>query len=244
MKHLKQVSPGLNVYTAAFDSHLLDKLRTAFNTHLRQGLSEEQNAHLLAGGKSINIDVTYQKYNYHVESYGQAPLLWVSNNNLRTYNLFKSFLKSLDIIDDIKTLVDFEKHIRMYCGFFVIGNKMDVQTWHVDYMPGANAYTLITPLFEPDESHGNLIYRDQDKNVKTLKYKMNEAVIFGDHFQHATEPYEKSDKLRVMVSLTMGTDKLEHWEILKQTIGAQSSFMILPCGHQRGTCNCLDKFNV
>jgi hypothetical protein len=47
---------------------------------------------------------------------------------------------------------------------------------------------------------------------------MNEAIVFGDGFEHATEPYPESESLRVMLSFTFGTDKAEHWNILKETI--------------------------
>jgi len=43
-----------------------------------------------------------------------------------------------------------------------------------------------------------------------------------------------------MLSLTFGTDKIKHWDALKQTIGEQSIFTMLPCGHQKGTCEYLD----
>jgi len=112
-------------------------------------------------------------------------------------------------------------------------------TWHKDYVDGAQAYTLITPLFELEHTHGNLMYKDKYENIKSYKYKINEAIIFGDDFDHATEPYAQTDKLRVMLSFTFGTDKVENWNILKQTIGEQSNYMILPCGHQKGICECL-----
>jgi hypothetical protein len=92
-------------------------------------------------------------------------------------------------MDEIKSLVDFNNQIKVYCGFFVVGKGMDRQTWHKDYMDDANGYTLITPLFELDDSQGNLMYKDELLNIKTYQYKMNEAIIFGDGFEHATEPY-------------------------------------------------------
>jgi len=83
-----------------------------------------------------------------------------------------------------------------------------------------------------------LLYKDHKENVKKYTYKINEAVVFGSGFEHATEPYAKTDNLRVMLSFTFGTDKIEHWDILKKTIGKQSNYMILPCGHQKGNCGC------
>ncbi|MFV9614569.1 MAG: hypothetical protein ACNYZG_01365, partial [Gammaproteobacteria bacterium] len=57
-------------------------------------------------------------------------------------------------------------------------------------------------------------------------------------FEHATEPYAETDTLRVMLSFTFGTDKSEYWNTLKETIGNQSNYMILPCGHEKGSCQC------
>ena len=90
-----------------------------------------------------------------------------------------------------------------------------------------------------DDSHGNLMYKDEASNIKTYKYKMNEVLIFGDGFEHATEPYARTDKLRVMLSFTFGTDSIGYWDTLKESIGEQSNYMILPCGHQKGTCQYL-----
>ena len=211
-----------------------------FDTYLRERLNREGYSYLFEGMEQINIQLTLEELKFHVTSYGSAPLLWISNNNTHTYNMFKSFMDELDIMDEVKSLVDFNDKIEVYCGFFVVGKGMDRQTWHKDYMDGANAYTFITPLFELDDAHGNLMYKDESSNIKTYQYKMNEAVIFGDGFEHATEPYAKTDSLRVMLSFTFGTDKIEYWDTLKQTIGEQSNYMILPCGHQKGTCECLN----
>jgi hypothetical protein len=211
-----------------------------FDTALRARLNREGYAYLFEGVEQINIQITDDELKFHVTSYGSAPLLWISNGNSHTYKRFKSFMDELGIMDELKTMVDFENHIQVYCGFFVVGNKMDRQTWHKDYFDGANGYTLITPLFELEHAHGNLLYKDESKNTKTYEYKMNEAIIFGDGFEHATEPYARTDELRVMLSLTFGTDKIEYWDTLKETIGEQSNYMILPCGHQKGTCECLE----
>ena len=212
-----------------------------FDVSLKARLNREGYAYLFEGFDQINIQVTDEDLKYHVTSYGTAPLLWISNNNNHTYKLFKSFMDELDIMDEIKTLVDYDKQIQVYCGFFVVGKGMDRETWHKDYRDGANAYTLITPLFELGRSHGNLMYKDEASNIKIYEYKMNEAIIFGDGFEHATQPYAKTDELRVMLSLTFGTDKIEYWDTLKETIGDQSNYMILPCGHEKGTCECTNK---
>lgn len=238
MKHLQQLEPGLNAYKLSFDFSLLQTLQNMFASHLTERLSREGYAYLFEGMEQINIQLKLDDLRFHVTSYGTAPLLWISANDAHTYNIFKAFMNDLGIMDDIKELVDFEDHIEVYCGFFVVGKKMDRQTWHKDYRDGANAYTLITPLFDLDESHGNLMYKDASSVVKTYEYKTSEAVIFGDGFEHATEPYPQTDSLRVMLSFTFGTDKAEYWNTLKETIDCQSNYMILPCGHEKGSCQC------
>ncbi len=239
MKYLQQLGPGLNAYTVSFDPSLLDTLRTVFDDYLRERLNREGYAYLFTGMEQINIQMKLEDLQFHITSYGTAPLLWISNNNAHTYNIFKSFMNELGIMEDIRELVDFENGIEVYCGFFVVGRKMDRETWHKDFQDGANAYTLITPLFELDQSHGNLMYKDGESTVRIHEYKMNEAVVFGDGFEHATQPYPETDKLRVMLSFTFGTDKTEYWNTLKETIGEQSNYMILPCGHEKGSCQCL-----
>ncbi len=209
-----------------------------FNRSLRERLGREGYAYLFAGMEQINIQLKLEELQFHVSSYGTAPLLWISSNNAHTYQLFKSFMDEIDVMDDIKELVDFDDHIEVYCGFFVVGKKMDRQTWHKDFVDGANGYTLITPLFDLDKLHGNLMYKDASLAIKTYEYKMNEAIIFGEGFEHATEPYAETDTLRVMLSFTFGTDKSEYWNTLKETIGNQSNYMILPCGHEKGSCQC------
>lgn len=238
MKRLQQLQPGLNAYKLSFDPSLLDTLRVMFDSNLRERLGREGYAYLFTGTEQINIQMKLEELQFHITSYGTAPLLWISNNNAHTYNLFRSFMTELDIMDDIKALVDFENHIEVYCGFFVVGKKMDRGTWHKDYVDGANAYTLITPLFELDKSHGQLMYKDDKSSIKIYEYKMGEAIVFGDGFEHATQPYPETDTLRVMLSFTFGTDKAAYWNILKQTIELQSNYMILPCGHEKGTCQC------
>jgi len=211
-----------------------------FDTALKARLNRDGYAYLFEGLEQINIQITDEEFKFHITSYGTAPLIWISNNNSHTYGIFKSFIEKLDIMDEIKTLVDFKDHIQVYCGFFVVGNRMDRETWHKDYFDDANGYTLITPLLELETGHGDLMYKDLSENIKTYKYKMNEAVIFGEGFEHATQPYAQTENLRVMLSLTFGTDKIEYWDTLKETIGEQSNYMILPCGHEKGSCQCLE----
>jgi len=240
LTQLHQLHPPLNAYTFSFDDDALAGIREAYNVCLNTALNAPENNHIFNGGQEVKGDIDNGPYSFYTVSYGSAPLLWLSSNNDHTYGLFKQYFDALDITEGVKELVDYDKEIVMYCGFFVIGNQLAEEVWHVDYFAGANAYTLITPLFPLDEGHGDLFYRDENGAVNTYRYKLDEAIIFGDHFSHTTQPYAKTASLRVLLSLTFGTDKIEHWPILGKTIGAQSQYLILPCGHRNGTCTCLE----
>jgi len=239
MKKLTPLAPNLNSYVFTFDDNLLAEIRHLYySTLLGDALAAPQNEFLHEGKEQLSVMINAGNYKFHLISYGESPLLWLSSADKKTYDVFKRFADSLDIDDDVKELVDYNTGLVLYCGFFVAGNRLEKENWHVDFYDGGNAYTFITPLFEPHESHGNLLYKDSQGAVCKYRYKLREGIIFGERFFHSTEPYAKSDKMRVLVSLTIGTDKPECWNVLKRTVGVQSSFMYLPCGHQLGTCQC------
>jgi hypothetical protein len=242
LQKLTPLAGGVNSYTLSFDDGLLSELRTLYETEVREFLDLPQNAHLLRGGRFVEERWQRGPYKFYAASYEGAPLLWVSSDNFVTYEVFKRFFRSLDVVHDVTKLIDFHREVVAYCGFFVVGEHLQEAKWHVDYFEGANAFTLIAPLFELDIGHGNLLYKDDSSCVRQYRYKSGEAILLGEGFAHTTEPYRSASQRRVLVSLTFGTDKLDHWNVLKETAGAQSDFLILPCGHERGTCNCLKIF--
>ena len=130
-----------------------------------------------------------------------------------------------------------EGPVVVYCGQFIIGNYAEEEIWHVDYEAGSNAFSLLTPLFDLDESHGDLLYYDQNSEIRSHTYRTREAILIGDDLYHSTETYARTDNVRVLLCLTLGTDKLEYWPKLARTVGTQSEFVILPCGDERGTCD-------
>jgi hypothetical protein len=241
MKKLTQIGKSMNAYTFAFDGNLLSEIRGIYESVIASGFESnpELRPMLFRGEGVISANVNILDYSFSIRSYSISPLLWVSNNDMRTYDVFRKFFGSLAITEDVKELVNYKKDIVLYSGFFVISDHLDREIWHVDYHKGANAYTLITPLYDLHKDHGNLLYKDKDSNIHKYTYKLNEAIIFGDEFHHTTESYGPAGEVRVLLSLTFGTDMLDYWSILKETIGTQSEFFILPCGHQAGTCNCL-----
>ena len=225
LEKLTRLVGGVNAYTCSFDVGLLDELRAAYEAAVRGVLGLPSNSHLLDGGKYVEAKWTQGRHRFHACTYDEAPLLWVSSDDLPTYEMFNRFFDSLRIDGDIKKLVDVDRNVIVYCGFFVVSEQLAEAKWHVDYFEGANAYTLITPLFDLDGEHGNLLYRDPS-GIKQYRYHSGEAIILGDGFEHTTEPYPRGSSQRVLVSLTFGTDKLEHWSVLKKTAGRQSDFLV------------------
>ncbi len=240
MTSLHRIGANLNCFTYRFDEALLDGFREIYTDQISPYLDRPEQRALYGGGYTKSGDFNAHGQSYYYTSYGTNPLLWVSSNSWQTYQQFERVFALFDFHDEIKERLDCDAMVRLYCGFFVVGDRADDETFHVDYRPGGNAYTFLTPLFPIDPTHGNLLYKDEKGTTQTYRYKTGEAVIFGDQFEHGTQPYRQSDKTRVLFSLQLGTDKIEYWDILKQTIASQSRFLVLPCGHQRGHCQCLD----
>lgn len=239
MKRLHRLGPNLNAFRFTFDDKLLEELRNLYAHSLAGGLSAPQNGFLLEGAAPLDIVINSSGHSFNLKSYGKSPLLWISSNDQHTYDIFRRFCDALEIGEDIKKLVDYRNDLVMYCGFFVVGNRLHQENSHVDYYEGSNAYTFITPLFEPDAAHGDLLFKDEHGQTGKYRYRLSEAVVLGERFHHSTECYGPVDRMRVLVSFTIGTDKPEYWGIMKQTIGTQSKFMYLPCGHRKGACGCI-----
>lgn len=239
MTTFDQIGPHLNAYEFSFNENLLADVRHAYQATILPYLLAPEDDQLLEGGLHRTAQIGSGDEQYYLSTYGVEPLLWISNDNWQTYGMFKDVFDALDIKDEIKNLVDWEKDITFYCGFFVVGNKTVKPEWHLDYAPGANAYTMITPLFPTTADQGDLLYEDHNQKIQKYEYQMGKAVIFGDHFPHVTEVYQPTEDFRVLLSMTCGSDKLDYWPNLKQTVGGQSRFFVLPCGHQFNSCECL-----
>lgn len=233
----KQLHPELDAYTLRFEDALLGEIRDSYHRELAPLLEEPRNQSLFAGGRSHRARVG-KSGAYFASSFDDYPLLWFSNNDAETYSMFRHFFDALAIEDEVRDLVDCRQGIVMYSGFLVIGDRAPAAQWHNDYAPGAQAFTLITPLFELDPGHGHLLYK-LGHETQRYPYTLNEAILFGEKTSHTTEPYPPSTNKRVLVSLTFGTDKLEYWPNLKESLDTQAQYFVLPCGHVYGSCQCL-----
>jgi hypothetical protein len=225
---------NLNAYAFSFDDSILGRLRTVYAAEVAGNLD----AAYAAIRRGSNYAIRQGGHEFHVTNYDEN-LLWVSSNNAATYEVFSECFDALNIAEGLKRLVDHDEKIVMYCGFFVVSYQMTEPSWHVDYFENANAYTLLTPLFELDADQGNLLYRNEQGSIDRYRYRTGQGLLIGEQFLHATEPYPRTPKARVLLSMTAGTDKMTHWKALSRTAGNQSEFLMLPCGHVRGSCGCL-----
>lgn len=237
MTALNRLHSELDAYTVRFDEALLEEIRDSYRSTLAGVLENPRYQYLFEGGRSHRVRVG-PSAPYFALSYESYPLLWFSNNSEETHAIFRRFFDALAMEDEVKKLVDYRERIVMYCGFLVVGDRAPAAQWHSDYAPGANAFTLITPLFELEPGHGHLLYKLGEQTL-TYRYTTGEAIFFGEKTAHCTEPYEPNSKKRILVSMTFGTDKLEYWPQLRETLDSQAQYFVLPCGHVYGTCKCL-----
>lgn len=233
---LQVLAPGLNACTLRFDPELLRPLQTDFAHHVQPWLQSPAGQRALQGGRLLRRVLPDRAY--AAFSYNDYPLLWIAQHQADTLARFQRLFRTLALDLLLQDLVQPAHRVRFYAGFFVVGRQAPAPLWHEDYASAAPGYTLITPLYPLAPGHGHLLYRRADGQSACYRYRAGEAVLLGAGLQHSTEPYAPSDQLRVLLSLTMGSDRLSDWPLLAPTIGRQARYFQLPCGHIRGRCLC------
>ncbi|MBF2052687.1 MAG: hypothetical protein IGS03_04385 [Candidatus Sericytochromatia bacterium] len=233
---LRMLAPGLNAYTLRFDPDLLKPLQAEFNHSVQPWLQSKPGQRALQGGRLLRQALPGRQY--AVFSYNTYPLLWIAHHNAERMTLFQRLFRQLGLDLHLQTQVQPLHRVRFYAGFFVVGQQAPAALWHDDYAPAAPGYTLITPLYPLAPEHGHLLYKTADGQEAIYRYQSGEAVLIGAGLQHSTQPYAPSGQLRVLLSLTLGSDRLRDWPLLAPTIGRQARYFQLPCGHIRGQCLC------
>jgi hypothetical protein len=223
---LESIAPDAHAFEFRFDPSLLDRLASIYENVVVPQLDVAKRRTYFGRGK-----VSGDGLRFHVSKHGHL-LVWVSADDLPTHREFEEFFDALGLADAVKPLIDFDERIVMYNGFYVVSDGVVAPSWHTDYADGAHAYTLLTPLYELDSAHGQLWYKSGDQ-IMRYEYRHGVGVLVGEGFMHATEPFPTASRQRVLVSLTFGTDRMEHWPVLEETVGAQSPFVVLPSGLPR-----------
>ncbi|PIQ25277.1 hypothetical protein COW36_19920 [bacterium (Candidatus Blackallbacteria) CG17_big_fil_post_rev_8_21_14_2_50_48_46] len=241
MNAIKLLYPGLNAYTLAFQSDWLEEIRASFAAEISPFLEAQEQAELFVGGRYLHQPLKTEPCDYALISYDTWPLYWFPNHSPASWQIFHRFFEKLKLSQALKGHLHFKRRLVMYAGFFVIGNRALEEMWHFDYRPGAQAMTLIAPLFELSPEHGHVLYQTPTQASSRYTYRPNQALIFGAGFYHSTEPYPPSSNFRVLFSLTFGSDDWQDWPLIKENIAEQSVLYGLPCGHLSGRCDCEER---
>lgn len=237
------LAPDLNAFRLAFDPVLLQPLQVMYARQIGPFLEHPDQADKLKG-------VYYQQEvlpggDFDLLSYDTYPLLWVTARTAASHQYFQDFFNTLPLADFAPRL-KVRKQLRLYGGFFVVGNRASEWMWHYDYRPKARAYTLITPLQPWITGHGHLGCLPAGAEATEpdiYTYQHGEAIVFGDGFLHSTEPYAPHDQHRILVSLTFGSDRWQDWDLIRQNIAEQSNHYGLPCGHSnQQACTCYSRW--
>lgn len=236
---LRLLAPGLKAYTLGFDPELLRPLQGLFADQLAPLLQAQ---HWLQGGRVVRQRL--KGTGYAVFSYDAYPLLWLSADQARSFASYASLFAALGLAEALAAHLDWEQPPVLYGGFLVVGRHAPEPLWHDDYLPGAQAYTLITPLFELAPEHGHLLYEDAQAQERRYTYRLGEAIVLGEQFLHSTEPYAPSASLRVLLSLTFGSVDWAQWPLIRPALRSQSYYYHLPCGHRAGRCLCYARYRL
>ncbi|MGN6849735.1 MAG: hypothetical protein ACTHJK_09735 [Sphingomicrobium sp.] len=165
-----------------------------------------------------------------VKPYGwNSDIEWISASDEESFAVFQSAFDRLDIGARLAPYLDLANAPRLYAGFLVVRSQCDEAHFHVDWQHANNeAFTVMTPITSPRDGLG-LLYRRVDGSVGEYEYKAGEAIGFGDNFQHSTKPVRSEEPL-ALLCFEFGTDKMEHWPKIYETVGKQVTHIRQPDG--------------
>ena len=76
----------------------------------------------------------------------------------------------------------------------------------------------------------NLVYKDIDGKDRKYKYEIGKGIVLGSDFIHSTD-IGSSNSPSVLLSMTFGTDMMNHWEPISKTALSQGNLVSLPNGN-------------
>ena len=159
----------------------------------------------------------------------QSDIKWVAPNEPKAHGVFESAFERLGVAGHMTRYLDIAKEVRLYAGFMVVRSECATPNFQVDWAQTNNeAFTLLTPV-SPGRQGFGLLYVTIDGQIAEYDYKVGEAIVFGDYFQHSTKPGRSDDPV-VLLCFEFGTDKMEHWNKIFATIGGQSAMLRRPDG--------------
>jgi hypothetical protein len=150
-----------------------------------------------------------------------GDLCWVSAGNQRGFELFDRYFDQLQVAHRTKSVIRDSGELIMYSGFFVIRSHTSAPYYHYDYSDGVGvkALTMMTPVTAARE-FGNLLYQDIDGHERIYKYRTGNAIAFGSHFYHSTQPFS-SETPSIFLCFTYGVRDRNYWQLISETVAEQ-----------------------
>lgn len=158
-----------------------------------------------------------------------SDIEWISAADEDTFETFRSAFDSLGIGARAAPYLDLHKEVALYAGFLVVRSRCSEPHFHVDWVNTNNeAFTCMMPA-STNGAESGLLYKQLTGATAEYTYKAGEAIAFGDNFTHSTKPGQ-TDQPVVLLCFEYGTDKMEHWPAIYQTIGKQVTHLRQPDG--------------
>jgi hypothetical protein len=159
----------------------------------------------------------------------KSDMAWVSAADEATFERFQSAFDRLQLAAHAEPFLDIDRVPRLYAGFLVVRSRCTEPDFHVDWVKTGNqAFTAMTPLSGGASGFG-LLYEKLTGEIGDYDYRHGEAIMFGDNFRHSTKPGESGTPV-VLLCFEFGTDKMEHWDKIRRTVGHQTGLLRRPDG--------------
>jgi hypothetical protein len=158
-----------------------------------------------------------------------SDIRWISAATPVAFDRFQDAFHRMGVADHVREYLDLEDDVRFYTGFLHTRRECKEINLHVDWVRTNNeGFTLITPICGPQDEQ-RLMYQTMTGEIAEYRYKLGEAIIFGDYFTHSS-PVGVSETPVSLLVFNFGTDKMDHWEKLVWTQQRQCPLVQRPDG--------------
>jgi hypothetical protein len=158
-----------------------------------------------------------------------SDIRWISAARPETFRKFEAVFEASGIPELMAPYLDIDREVRLYAGFLVVRSLCAEPYFHVDWKQLNNeAFTLLTPITANAGDFG-LLYKTFDGAEAEYRYKSGEAIVFGDHFRHSTKPGRSSEPVAILC-FEFGSDRMEHWDKVFDSMGTQTRLFRKPDG--------------
>ena len=172
-------------------------------------------------GRLISVVAGADKWNSDIE--------WISADDEEAFKAFECAFHRLNIPEMAAPYIDVDKEVRLFAGFLVVRSRCTQPYFHTDWRNLNNeAFTVLTPVTDNAENFG-LLYRKPTGEIGEYRYKIGEAIMFGDNFAHSTKPGESEEPV-VLLCFQFGTDKMQYWPAINEQLNTQATQLRLPDG--------------